>query len=98
MDRWPGLLPVLAAWCGRLCGRVCVYSPGGDAGGIMEGLLACCLLWIVCRSAMENTEILQKNSPKKRPQKIFSKYFPLRGNGLHTKNFCKKGVDNDTEP
>lgn len=98
VDRRAGLLPVLAAWCGRSCGRVCVYSPGGDAGGIMAGLWVCCLLWIVCRSAWENTEILQKNSPEKRPRKNFSKNFPLWGNGLHTKNFCKKGVDNDTEP
>lgn len=98
VDRWPGLLPVLAAWCGRSCGRVCAYSPGGGCrGALWRGLWGCCLLWIVCRSAWESTEILQKNSPKKRPQKNFSKNFPLWGNGLRREFFCKKGVDNRTQ-
>jgi len=100
-----------AGWIvGRACCRCrlsCVAAHvGGYAcivreempGGIMAWLWVCCLLWIVCRSAWENTEILQKNSPEKRPRKNFSKNFPLWGNGLHTKNFCKKGVDNRTEP
>ena len=97
VDRLPGLLPVPLVMCGRLCGRVCVYSLGGDAGGIMAGLWACFLLWIVGLVALENTEILQKNSPEKRPRKNFSKNFPLWGNGLRREFFCKKGVDNRTQ-
>ena len=88
-------------WLPGVAGHVCGYVRivrEGMPGGIMAGLWGCCLLWIVFRSAWESAEILQKNSPEKSPRKNFSKIFPLRGNGLQTKNFCKKGVDNDTEP
>ena len=47
-------------------GYACIVREG-MLGGIMAGVWACCLLWIVCRSAWENTEILQENSPEKRP-------------------------------
>lgn len=91
VDRWPGLLPVPFVMCGRSCGRVCVYSPGGDAGGIMAGLWVCCLLWIVCRMPWKITENLQENSPEKRPRKIFQKNSPYGGTVCAGNFFAKRG-------
>lgn len=92
VDRWPGLLPVLAAWCGHLCWRVCVYSPGMDAGGIMAGPLG--LLPAVDRlpvSLGKHGNFTEK-FPEKTPTKKFFKKFPPTGERSTPEIFLQKGL------
>lgn len=91
VDRRAGLLPVLAAWCGRSCGRVCAHSPGGDAGGIMAGPLG--LPPVVDRwpDALENHGKFTEKFPGKTPTKKFSKKFPPMGERSAHEKFLQKG-------
>lgn len=93
VDRRAGLLPVLAAWCGRSCGRVCVHSPGGDAGGIMAGPLGLppAVDWL--RDALENHGKFTGKFPGKTPaKKIFQKISPYGGTVCTRKIFAKRGL------
>ena len=91
VDRWPGLLPVLAAWCCRSCGWVCAYSPGGDAGGHYGGALG--LLSAVDRlpvSLGKHGNFTEK-FPEKTPTKKFFKKFPPMGERSAPGIFLQKG-------
>lgn len=71
----------------------CAYSPGGDAGGIMAGVWACCRCWIVCRMPWENTENFAEKFPGKTPtKKIFQKISPYGGTVCVRKIFAKRGL------
>lgn len=91
VDRWAGLLPVLAAWCDRSCGRVCAYSPGGDAWGYYGGPLV--LPPVVDRwpDALENHGKFTEKFPGKTPTKKFFKKFPPMGERSAHEKFLQKG-------
>lgn len=85
-------LSCVAAYVG---GYACIVREGMP-GALWRSLWACFLLWIVCRSAWETRKFYRKIPRKNAHEKIFQKKFPLWGNGLPTKIFCKKGVDKFT--
>ena len=93
VDRRAGLLPVLAAWCGRSCGRVCAHSPGGDAGGYYGGAFgpaACGGSLAGCTG--KSRKIYRKIPRKNAHEKIFKKISPYGGTVCTRKIFAKRGL------
>ena len=99
-----------AGWIvGRACCRCWLPGVAGHVGGyvrivregmpgvLWRGLWACRLWWIVGRMHWKITEILQENSPEKRPRKKFFKKFPPMGERSAHEKFLQKGVDSRTQ-
>ena len=91
VDRWPGLLPVLAAWCCRSCGWVCAYSPGGDAGGHYGGGFGAAVCCGSFAGQPGKARKFYRKIPQKTPTKKFFKKFPPMGERSAPGIFLQKG-------